>query len=93
VAQDELELAIRLAADRKMDHRKARALAYIQATGGAADQRRAQVEDLASTQEYERDIAEGMVRVCTERIAACDGERASLHRLVEWSMKSPAGME
>ena len=93
IALDELELAIRSAADKKMEHRKARALAYVQATGGAADQRRAQVEDLASAQEYQRDIAEGMVKVCIERLAACDGERASLHRLMEWAMKDPAGME
>lgn len=92
-AGDNLVEAIKDAAEKKRLHRIARALAYVKTTDGTADLRKTRVEELASQAEYDRELAEGMVRACSERLAEVDGERASLHKLIEWSMKDPAGAE
>lgn len=85
--REEFEKAIRHAADKKRDYRKAKALAYVSANGSDAAARKADVEARVADAEFEMELAEGMVKVQAERLEEIDGRRASLHRLMEWSMK------
>jgi hypothetical protein len=43
--------------------------------------------------QIERDVESEKLKVCMERIKGIDAERASLHKLADWSMKNPAGQE
>jgi hypothetical protein len=82
-----LEQRIERAADAKREYRKALAQAFVTADGSTAAQREANAKEVAADMEYQRDLAEGMVKVAHEKLAEIDGERASLHRLLEWSMR------
>lgn len=43
--------------------------------------------------QIERDTEAEKLKVCMERIKGIDAERASLHKMADWSMKNPAGQE
>jgi hypothetical protein len=69
-------------------YRKARAVAYVVNKGApSAGMRDAMVDDETADARYERDVARGLVNAQSELLKELDGERASLHRLIDWSMK------
>lgn len=85
------------AAEKKKAHRKARARAYLTVEGRNAGERDAKVDNEVAEYEYDREVAERLAKAQRERIALAkekleeiDGERASFHRLVEWSMRVDA---
>lgn len=86
-ARKDYEKRIKEAADKKREYRKAKALAYVTADGPDAHARKADVEKRAADAEFAMELAEGMVKVAAEKLEEIDGERASLHRLMEWSMR------
>jgi hypothetical protein len=84
-------------ADAERAYRKARAEAYVQVDAKTAGERDAKVDADSAQKRYDRDLAEGLVKaqkerikLAEERLAEIDGERASFHRLVEWSMRVDA---
>lgn len=86
-ARDWYMRALANRAEKERDYRKARASTWALSTEGTAKEREDLVNERTSDQRYERDIADGIVRAALERIAEVDGERASLHRLIDWSMR------
>jgi hypothetical protein len=86
-ARDWYQRAIEQRADMERVYRKARAAAWARHTDGTAKEREDQVNDVTADARYERDVADGIVRAALERLAEVDGERASLHRLIDWSMR------
>lgn len=86
-ARVELERRIADLAEKERLYRVARAQAYVTVDAPAAGERDAKVDEKASGARRDRDIAKGMVDAAKERLAEIDADRASLHRLVEWSMR------
>lgn len=86
-AREELERAVKRHAEAEAEYRKARALAHVQADGSDANARKTQVDAATADLAKARDIAKGMIGVAHELLAEVDGERASLHRLADWSAK------
>lgn len=73
-------------------YRQARAVAWLSAPEGTAKMREDWVNDRTAQARYERDVAVGVIKAAEERLEEIDAERASLHRLVDWSMKiAPLG--
>lgn len=84
-AEQELRDQIERAAQAEADYRRALAAEFVKVDGTAAEREakaRANVADLS----YKRDLQHGLVKACQERLQGLDGERASLHRLVEYSI-------
>jgi hypothetical protein len=86
-AREWYQRALESRADKERDYRKARAAAWAQHTDGTAKEREDRVNDVTADARYDRDVADGIVRAALERLAEVDGERASLHRLCDWSMR------
>lgn len=86
MAETELRDQIDKAATAEMAARKALAQAFVSAEGGTAAEREANARSIASSFFYKRDLETGLVKACQERLHGLDGERASLHRLVEMSI-------
>lgn len=84
-AEGELAEQIDRAANAEADYRRGLAEQFVRVEGTAAEREakaRAAVADLS----YQRDLQGGLVKACHERLHGLDGERASLHRLVEMSI-------
>ena len=80
------------AAEKERAYRKARAREWPQ-VAGTAEEKKDAVNDRTADLRYERDVAVGVVKAALERLEEVDAERASLHKLVEWSMKvAPLGI-
>lgn len=92
-AEQKLRAQITEAADAEGVYRKQLALASRKAreTGAtvaeAETQARAQTAPLAR----DRDVAQGSVRACLEELEDRRGERATLHRLIDWSIAREKG--
>jgi hypothetical protein len=77
---------IRKAAASEEAYRKARAEAWTDVVGTAAE-REAYVDADTATQRKQRDIDAGMVKAAVERLRGLEGERSMLKSLVEWSAR------
>jgi hypothetical protein len=87
-ARTALERAENDLADKQRLYRRAKADAYVKrADMRPADAQKVAVEADAADAEYARDVARGLVKAQEELLKEIDGERASLHRLLDWSMK------
>lgn len=91
-ARDWKRRALLDAAEKERIYRKARATAWTSAAEGSAKQREDWVNDHTADARFDRDTAAAMVKVCDERLAECDAERASLHRIIEMSMPNVAAV-
>lgn len=87
-------------AEAEREYRKAKAQAYVvvkaSETEGqklTAGERDTRVEEATADLHFARNIAQGMLKSAEELLDEVDAERASLHRLMDWSMKEPAGNE
>ena len=81
-------------ADAEAAYRSALAQAYTRhrADGKGAGEADVLAKGDCASLSRERDIAAGMVRAALESLENRRGDRASLHRLVEWSQKfNPTG--
>lgn len=93
-ARDWYMRALEARADKERTYRHGRANAWTTTTEGTAKEREDAVNDKTADARYERDVADGVVRAALERLEEVDAERASLHRLVDWSMRlDPHAME
>jgi hypothetical protein len=86
-ARAELEAAHQALADSEAAYRKARAEAYATVEGKTAPEREAKVDAQTAWQRRARDISRGRIDVARAALDEVDGERASLHKLIEWSMR------
>lgn len=86
-ARTELAAAHQALADTEAAYRRARAQAYGSVQGPTAQAREAIVDAQTSGERRARDIAKGRIDVARAALDEIDGERASLHRLIEWSMR------
>jgi hypothetical protein len=86
-ARDWLQRAIKSKAEKEKEYRRERARCWARNTEGTAKEREDKVNDETAQFRYERDIAEGIVLAAKERLEEIDAERASMHRLVDWSMQ------
>lgn len=85
-ARENFERANATLAEKERDYRKARALRYVENTGApSAGMRDSLVDSETADERYERDVARGVVEAAQERLKEIDGQRASLHRLIDWS--------
>jgi hypothetical protein len=85
---------IEVAADAATAYRKGLATAYVtrRAEGKGVGEAEVLSKGDAADLERTKAIAEGMVKACLEELEDRRGDRASLHKLVEWSMKvTPTG--
>lgn len=91
-AERELREAVNTKAKAQSHYRKVKATAILKAKAehGAtvADTVASGQPDVAQAYE-ERIAAEGLERAAQERLRLCSEDRASLHRLIEWSMAAP----
>jgi hypothetical protein len=90
-AEKNLEDAVETAAQMEADYRRRLAQAFVQ-TEGTAAAREAEARSKTADDCYRRDLAAGMVKVCTERLRGLEGERAMLRALIDWSMKIEPGL-
>ena len=90
-ATGKLETAIKEAAAAEAEYRKSlsRRIVELRDAGVAATACEAQAkgEDGIAFLLAERDVKAGMIAVQQSHISEIEGERASFHRLMEWSMK------
>lgn len=85
-ARDDLEEATEKLIDAERDYRKGRAEKIVKAEGTALEKKEWLDGETADLR-HRRDGAEWAVKIIQERLAELDAQRASLHRLIEWSMK------
>lgn len=85
-AREDLEKATGMLVDAERDYRKLRAEKIGQAEGTAVEKKEWLDGETADAR-HKRDGAEWAVKIVQERLAELDAQRASLHRLIEWSMK------
>lgn len=75
-------------AEKQRLYRRAKADAYVRrADMKPADALKVAVEADAADAEYARDVARGLMHAQEELLREIDGERASLHRLIDWSAR------
>jgi hypothetical protein len=81
--------AIEKAADAESAYRKGLAQSFVRhrADGKGAGEAELLAKGDVADLTRARDINSGMVRACLEELEDRRGDRASLHRLVEWSAK------
>ncbi len=77
------------AAENERTYRKTLAQQYANLAGRdvTAAQREALARSEAADAGYDRDLAEGMVKVHQQRLRGLEGERAMLNALTQWSMR------
>lgn len=86
-ARAELEAAHHALAQAEGEYRVARAEAFDTVDAPTAAHREAKVDAAVAPYRAARDIAKGRIDTAREAINEIDGERASLHRLIEWSLR------
>jgi len=86
LARQELEKATEKLVDAERDYRKGRARKIGDATGTALEKKEWLDGETADLR-HKRDGAEWAVKIIQERLAELDAQRASLHRLLEWSAR------
>lgn len=87
-ARDWKQRAMQSAAEKERDYRKLRATLWTKAQGDTAKAKEDWVNSESADARFARDVALSIVKAADERISEVDGERASLHKLVEASMPS-----
>ena len=85
-ARSDLETATGKLVDAERDYRKRRA-ERIGVAKGTVDEKKAWLDGDTADLRAKRDGAEWAVKIVQERLAELDAQRASLHRLLEWSMR------
>jgi hypothetical protein len=85
-AENSHEQFAKEAAEAERTYRKVYSMAFVQATGTAAE-REAKAKAIAADEAYERDLKASMVKVQVERLRGLEGERSQLKSLTEWSMR------
>lgn len=95
-AERELRAAVTEKGDAEADYRRKLAshLLIAKSEHGAtvAEAAAKGVEEVAEAKRRAV-VAEGLVRAALERLRLCSEDRASLHRLIEWSMRAPGADE
>jgi hypothetical protein len=92
-AEDEIEQQITKAADAEADYRKGLAKRILELRTGTSPKGATEAETLAKGSEYvtalsqKRDIERDMVKLRFAVLEDRRGDRASLHKIVDWSMK------
>lgn len=89
-AREQYENALILAADAHLKFRRAKKQAWLHAEGRTAEERKVDAENRAAEAEKEHALQEGWVKARQELLREIDADRASLHKLMEWSMKLDA---
>lgn len=88
---EQYEQAVRAAADKQQDYRRALAMAHVSAAADSdyttAAARETRAKDLASDAERDAAIADGMVKATQERLRAVEADRAMLNALMGWSQR------
>lgn len=85
-ARSDLESATDRLCDAERDYRKERARRIGEASG-TVDEKKVWLDSETADLRHARDGAEWAVKIIQERLAELDAQRASLHRLLEWSMR------
>lgn len=83
----EFEQATGRLVDAEREYRKGRALARVKCEGSTAADRKDEIDAATADLRHVRDGAEWAVKICQEKLQEIDAQRASVHRLVEWSMR------
>jgi hypothetical protein len=88
-AEKELETRLTDKADATSEYRKALAMAYTRrrAEGKAQDESKILAQADAADAEKAMLITDGLAKAAGESLENRRGDRASLHKIVEWSMK------
>lgn len=83
----ELEKATSRLVEAERDYRKGRATARVQCESTTAADRKEEIDGNTADLRHARDGAEWGVKIVQEKLEEIDAQRASVHRLVDWSMK------
>jgi septal ring factor EnvC (AmiA/AmiB activator) len=86
VAREDLENATGKLIDAERDYRKERARLIGEASGTALEKKE-WLDGKTADKRHERDGCEWAVKIIQERLEELDAQRASLHRLIEWSIQ------
>lgn len=92
-AREDLQEALVKKAEAQHEYRKSRAVAWAKVEGRTAEERKVMVEASTAEAEFAVNMADAEVRIVGERLAEIDAERSSLHRLIDWAQRAPAGEE
>jgi predicted NAD/FAD-binding protein len=93
-ARRALEDAIKTRIEAETVYRKARATKRLEADASDAPGRKEQIDAWTADEWEAREKAQMAVDIWKERLEEIDGQRATLHRLLEWSMRlDPAAAE
>lgn len=71
--------------DAERDYRKGRAEARVSCKGTTAADRKDEIDSATADLRHTRDGARMRVDIVKEKLEEVDGQRASVHRLVDWS--------
>jgi hypothetical protein len=85
-ALKDLERATETLVDAEREYREDRSRRIVEATGTSIEKKEF-VDGKTAVSRAKRDGAEWAVKLVQEKLAELDGQRASLHRLIEWSMR------
>lgn len=88
-AEEELEKRLTEKAEAERDYRKQLSEAYLRRKSEGRGSGEAELLSKGDVTElsFRRDLADGLVKAALEALENRRGDRASLHRLVEWSSK------
>lgn len=86
-AETDLDRLTRDAAEAERVYRKTLSESFLKADGDTAAMREAKAKAMAADAGYDRDLAVGLVKACSERLRGLEGERSQLKTLSEWSAK------
>lgn len=95
-AESEYRIAIERKASTERVYRKALAtemLAFKEQHGATMAEALAKGTEHVGAAREAATIAEGRVYACLERLRLCSEDRASLHRLIEWSRELAGGLQ
>lgn len=81
------EKATQALVDAELEYRKGRSLARVSCESTTAADRKEEIDGATADLRHTRDGAEWGVKIAQEKLEEVDAQRASVHRLVEWSMK------
>lgn len=86
-ARQELQTAIGERIEAETAYRRARATKRLEVTATDGPGRKEQVDAWTAGEWQLREKAQMKVDILKEKLEEIDGQRASLHRLIEWSMQ------
>ena len=85
--RQELEEATSRLVDSEREYRRGRATARVKCEATTAADRKEEIDGATADLRHVRDGAEWGVKIVQEKLEEIDAQRASVHRLVDWSMK------